>query len=122
MSRLVDPDTDREVPTGEVGELIVRYRQPWTCSFGYFDVEPDVLEQPSGQPRLDRKPHAALGSFTLRAPGRPDQELEVICQVSSGGASERVLQLVGVGTPGGVGIGRRAGAGLRLAPAPPDHP
>lgn len=34
--RLVDPETDREVPVGEVGELVVRPKQPWTCSNGYY--------------------------------------------------------------------------------------
>jgi crotonobetaine/carnitine-CoA ligase len=36
--RLVDPETDREVPTGEIGELVVRYKHPWTCSLGYYGM------------------------------------------------------------------------------------
>ncbi len=34
--RLVDPDTDEEVPVGQIGELVVRPRYPWTCSLGYY--------------------------------------------------------------------------------------
>lgn len=34
--RLVDPETDREVPIGEVGELVVRQREPWTGCMGYY--------------------------------------------------------------------------------------
>jgi crotonobetaine/carnitine-CoA ligase len=34
--RLVDPDTDEEVPVGEIGELVVRPTHPWTCSLGYY--------------------------------------------------------------------------------------
>ena len=36
--RLVDPDTDEEVPDGEVGELVVRPRVPWTTCTGYFNM------------------------------------------------------------------------------------
>lgn len=35
--RVVDPDTDMELPRGEVGEFIVRPKVPWTISPGYFD-------------------------------------------------------------------------------------
>ncbi|MDR7303934.1 AMP-binding protein [Haloactinomyces albus] len=42
--RLVDPDTDREVPVGEVGELVVRPKQPWTCSMGYYGMPEKTLE------------------------------------------------------------------------------
>ncbi|MEE8601485.1 AMP-binding protein [Euzebya tangerina] len=34
--RLVDPETDREVAVGEVGELLVRSREPWTSCLGYY--------------------------------------------------------------------------------------
>jgi carnitine-CoA ligase len=33
--RLVDPDTDEEVPVGQVGELVVRPKVPWTACAGY---------------------------------------------------------------------------------------
>lgn len=36
--RLVDPDTDEEVPVGEVGELVVRSRVPWTTCMGYYGM------------------------------------------------------------------------------------
>jgi crotonobetaine/carnitine-CoA ligase len=42
--RLVDPETDREVPVGEVGELVVRPRHPWTCSLGYFGMPEKTAE------------------------------------------------------------------------------
>ncbi len=42
--RLVDPETDREVPTGEVGELVVRPRYPWTCSLGYHGMPDKTAE------------------------------------------------------------------------------
>jgi crotonobetaine/carnitine-CoA ligase len=42
--RLVDPVTDREVPVGEVGELVVRPRYPWTCSLGYYGMPEKTAE------------------------------------------------------------------------------
>ncbi len=42
--RLVDPDTDVEVPVGEVGELVVRPRYPWTCSMGYYGMAAKTVE------------------------------------------------------------------------------
>jgi crotonobetaine/carnitine-CoA ligase len=42
--RLVDPDTDREVPTGQVGELVIRYKEPWTCSLGYYGMPDKTVE------------------------------------------------------------------------------
>ncbi|MBS0320576.1 MAG: AMP-binding protein [Proteobacteria bacterium] len=35
--RLVDPDTDLDVPPGEMGELVVRHRVPWTLCAGYHE-------------------------------------------------------------------------------------
>ncbi|HEX6522181.1 MAG TPA: AMP-binding protein [Streptosporangiaceae bacterium] len=43
-ARLVDPETDQEVPVGTVGELVVRYKHPWTCSLGYYGM-PDKTAQ-----------------------------------------------------------------------------
>jgi crotonobetaine/carnitine-CoA ligase len=43
-ARLVDPDTDEEVPVGAVGELVVRYRHPWTCSLGYYGMPEKTVE------------------------------------------------------------------------------
>lgn len=34
--RLVDPETDLDVPDGEIGELVVRHRVPWTLCDGYY--------------------------------------------------------------------------------------
>jgi crotonobetaine/carnitine-CoA ligase len=42
--RLVDPETDREVAVGEVGELVVRPRHPWTASMGYFGMPEKTVE------------------------------------------------------------------------------
>ncbi|HEX2072334.1 MAG TPA: AMP-binding protein [Geodermatophilus sp.] len=42
--RLVDPETDREVPVGEIGELVVRPKHPWTCSMGYFGMPEKTVE------------------------------------------------------------------------------
>ena len=42
--RLVHSDTDEEVPVGEVGELIVRGRYPWTTCQGYFAMPDKTTE------------------------------------------------------------------------------
>jgi crotonobetaine/carnitine-CoA ligase len=42
--RLVDPETDREVEIEEVGELIVRPREPWITTQGYFGMPDRTLE------------------------------------------------------------------------------
>jgi crotonobetaine/carnitine-CoA ligase len=42
--RLVDPETDREVAVGEVGELVVRPVHPWTCSMGYYNMPEKTVE------------------------------------------------------------------------------
>lgn len=42
--RLVEPETDREVAVGEVGELVVRPVQPWTCSNGYYGMPEKTVE------------------------------------------------------------------------------
>lgn len=42
--RLVDPETDEEVAVGEVGELIVRSRYPWTTCQGYFNMPVETAE------------------------------------------------------------------------------
>lgn len=36
--RLVDPETDEEVPVGQMGELVIRPREPWTINSGYFGM------------------------------------------------------------------------------------
>jgi crotonobetaine/carnitine-CoA ligase len=42
--RLVDPETDAEVPVGQVGELVVRPKLPWGCSLGYYAMPEKTLE------------------------------------------------------------------------------
>lgn len=42
--RLVDPETDREVAAGEVGELIVRTKLPWTMCNGYYGMPEKTAE------------------------------------------------------------------------------
>ena len=42
--RLVDPETDREVEVGTIGELVVRPVHPWTCSNGYYNMPEKTVE------------------------------------------------------------------------------
>lgn len=42
--RVVDPDTDEELPTGEIGEFVVRPKMPWTIMQGYHGM-PDKTVQ-----------------------------------------------------------------------------
>lgn len=42
--RLVDPATDEEVPDGEVGELVVRAKVPWTMCSGYYGMPDRTVE------------------------------------------------------------------------------
>lgn len=42
--RLVDPDTDEEVAVGEVGELAVRPKMPWTTFLGYYGMPDRTIE------------------------------------------------------------------------------
>ncbi|CAB4910130.1 unannotated protein [freshwater metagenome] len=42
--RLVDPATDREVEVGQVGELLVRTKQPWTMCAGYYGMPEKTAE------------------------------------------------------------------------------
>jgi crotonobetaine/carnitine-CoA ligase len=41
---LVDPETDEEVPVGEVGELVVRPKVPFISSLGYFNMPDRTVE------------------------------------------------------------------------------
>ena len=36
--RLADPDTDEEVPVGQVGELQIRAKEPWIINSGYYGM------------------------------------------------------------------------------------
>ena len=42
--QLVDPDTDEEVPVGQVGEMVVRSRFPYTMSNGYYGMPEKTVE------------------------------------------------------------------------------
>jgi crotonobetaine/carnitine-CoA ligase len=42
--RLVDPETDEEVATGETGELTVRPKRPWTTCSGYYGMPDKTAE------------------------------------------------------------------------------
>ncbi|MFA4928084.1 MAG: AMP-binding protein [Patulibacter sp.] len=42
--RLVDPETDVEVPVGAVGELVVRTKLPWTMCTGYYGMPDKTAE------------------------------------------------------------------------------
>ena len=42
--RLVNPETDEEVPVGEVGELCIRAKHPWTTCQGYYGMPEKSLE------------------------------------------------------------------------------
>ena len=42
--RLVDSETDEEVAVGELGELVVRARHPWTQSVGYYNM-PEATQE-----------------------------------------------------------------------------
>jgi len=42
--RLVDPETDEEVAVGEVGELTVRAKLPWTMCSGYYGMPEKTAE------------------------------------------------------------------------------
>lgn len=42
--RIVEPETDEEVPVGELGELIVRPKEPWTTNSGYYGMPDQTAE------------------------------------------------------------------------------
>ncbi len=42
--RVADPETDEPVPTGQVGELLVRPRAPWAFSQGYWQMPEKTVE------------------------------------------------------------------------------
>ncbi|MGV0833980.1 AMP-binding protein [Mycolicibacterium thermoresistibile] len=42
--KLVDPETDEEVPVGEVGELVVRAKLPWIMTTGYYGMPDKTAE------------------------------------------------------------------------------
>jgi carnitine-CoA ligase len=42
--RVVDPDTDRDVPQGQTGELVTRAKVPWTMFSGYYGMPERTAE------------------------------------------------------------------------------
>lgn len=42
--KIVDPETDEEVPAGEPGEIIVRPRHPWSLMQGYYGAPDKTVE------------------------------------------------------------------------------
>lgn len=42
--RIVDPDTDEELPPGSIGELVVRHKEPWTLNAGYLGMPEKTAE------------------------------------------------------------------------------
>lgn len=43
-AQIVDPDTDEELPDGEVGELIVRAKEPWLLLTDYYNMPDRTAE------------------------------------------------------------------------------
>lgn len=43
-ARIVDPDTDEDLPVGKVGEFMVRHKEPWILNVGYFGMPEKSLE------------------------------------------------------------------------------
>src|SRR5690606_12018928 len=41
---LVDPETDVPVPVGEVGELVVRPKVPFICSYSYYNMPEQTVK------------------------------------------------------------------------------
>lgn len=42
--RIVDPETDQELPRGEPGEIVVRSRHPWIMMQGYMGMPEETIE------------------------------------------------------------------------------
>lgn len=43
-ARLVDPETDEDVPEGQIGELVIRHKVPGTISSGYYGQPDKTVE------------------------------------------------------------------------------
>jgi len=43
-AKIVDPETDEELPVGTIGEFIVRHKEPWTLNTGYFGMPDKTAE------------------------------------------------------------------------------
>lgn len=42
--KIVDPETDEELPPDRLGEIVVRHRYPWTINVGYHNLPEKTLE------------------------------------------------------------------------------
>jgi crotonobetaine/carnitine-CoA ligase len=42
--KLIDSETDEELPPGQIGEVVVRHKQPWTLNAGYFGMPDKTAE------------------------------------------------------------------------------
>jgi len=42
--KIVDPETDEELPTGQAGEIVVRPKHPWCFMAGYLDMPERTVE------------------------------------------------------------------------------
>jgi crotonobetaine/carnitine-CoA ligase len=42
--KLIDSETDEELPHGQIGEAVVRHKQPWTLNAGYFGMPDKTAE------------------------------------------------------------------------------
>jgi carnitine-CoA ligase len=42
--KIVDPDTGEEQPRGKAGEILIKPKQPWTVSLGYFEMPEKTAE------------------------------------------------------------------------------
>ncbi len=43
-AKIVNPETDEELPVGTIGEFIVRHKEPWTLNTGYFGMPDKTAE------------------------------------------------------------------------------
>ena len=42
--KIVDPETDEELPPGQLGEIVMRHKYPWTINIGYHNMPEKTLE------------------------------------------------------------------------------
>jgi crotonobetaine/carnitine-CoA ligase len=42
--RIVGPETDEDVPSGEIGEAVVRHKEPWIINAGYYGMPDKTAE------------------------------------------------------------------------------
>ncbi|MBW2284138.1 MAG: AMP-binding protein [Deltaproteobacteria bacterium] len=42
--KIVDPETDEDLPPGQLGEIVIRHKYPWTLNLGYHNLPEKTLE------------------------------------------------------------------------------